>query len=229
MTAVFRREFRSFFASPIGYAVLALLLAVSGYYFTAYNPIYLALDLSGVSSLLVLPILTMRLFSEEKRQKTDQALLTAPVSLTGAVIGKFLSALLVFAIGISVTLVYAIVLATAGTPEWLMILGNYLGLLLFGGMIIAAGLLFSCLTESQLVAALCTFTFSLLLNLIDSLTSLLPSSKVVEAVVGFLSVSTRYQDFVQGTIQYDNILFFLSMQVLFLFLAVRVLDRRRWS
>ena len=110
-----------------------------------------------------------------------------------------------------------------------MILGNYLGLLLFGGMIIAAGLLFSCLTESQLVAALCTFTFSLLLNLIDSLTSLLPSSKVVEAVVGFLSVSTRYQDFVQGTIQYDNILFFLSMQVLFLFLAVRVLDRRRWS
>ena len=177
----------------------------------------------------MLPILTMRLFSEEKRQKTDQALLTAPVSLTGAVIGKFLSALLVFAIGISVTLVYAIVLATAGTPEWLMILGNYLGLLLFGGMIIAAGLLFSCLTESQLVAALCTFTFSLLLNLIDSLTSLLPSSKVVEAVVGFLSVSTRYQDFVQGTIQYDNILFFLSMQVLFLFLAVRVLDRRRWS
>ncbi len=236
MTAVFRREFRSFFASPIGYAVLALLLAVSGYYFTAYNLTYLALDLSGVfsalytvSSLLVLPILTMRLFSEEKRQKTDQALLTAPVSLTGAVIGKFLSALLVFAIGISVTLVYAIVLATAGTPEWLMILGNYLGLLLFGGMIIAAGLLFSCLTESQLVAALCTFTFSLLLNLIDSLTSLLPSSKVVEAVVGFLSVSTRYQDFVQGTIQYDNILFFLSMQVLFLFLAVRVLDRRRWN
>lgn len=236
MIAVFKKEFRAFFTSPIGYAVLALLIAVSGYYFTGYNMNQGSADLTSVfsalytvSALLVLPILSMRLFSEEKRQKTDQALLTAPVGLTELVLGKFFSALLVYAIGISITLVYAVVLATVGTPEWLVILGNYFGLLLFGGMVIASGLLFSCLTESQLVAALCTFAFSLFLNLMEYLTSMFPDSELIASAVEILSVGSRYNDFVLGSIQYDNILFFVSLQALFLFLAVRVLDRRRWN
>lgn len=87
--------------------------------------------------LLVLPVLTMRLLSEDKRQKTDQALLTAPVSLTGIALGKFLAALLVFAISISITLVFAIIIAFQVTPDWMVIIGNYIGLLLLGGTIIS--------------------------------------------------------------------------------------------
>ena len=179
--------------------------------------------------LLVLPILTMRLMSDDKRQKTDQALLTAPVSLTGIVMGKFLAALLIFAIGISITVVFAIVIAFQVTPDWMVIIGNFLGLLLLGGMVISIGLLISCLTESQFIAALGTFVVSFGLLMVDGLSTLFPSNGVVSAVVNFISVSQRYNDFTIGVINYDNVLFFLSMQALFLFLTVRVLDRKRWS
>lgn len=236
MSAVFKREFKAFFSSPIGYIVLAMLFCFSGYYFFLYNLTLGQKDLSGVFGgvftivmLLVLPVLTMRLFSDDKRQRTDQALLTAPVKLTGIVLGKFFAAMLVFAIGLCITLVYGIVIAFVVTPDWLTILGNFLGLLLLGGMVIAAGIFFSSLTESQFIAAICTFAFSFVLIMLDSLSSLFSSNEIVVAVVNFLSVTQRYNDFTLGAINYDNILFFLSMQALFLFLTVRVLDHKRWS
>ena len=209
MSAVFRREFKTYFTSPIGYFVLAMMFCFAGYFFYVANMALKSIDLTTVYSnlfsivmLLVLPILTMRLMSDDKRQKTDQALLTAPVSLTGIVMGKFLAALLIFAIGISITVVFAIVIA---------------------------GLLISCLTESQFIAALGTFVVSFGLLMVDGLSTLFPSNGVVSAVVNFISVSQRYNDFTIGVINYDNVLFFLSMQALFLFLTVRVLDRKRWS
>ena len=201
MTAVFKREFRAFFTSPVGYVVMAVLFCFSGWFFFLYNLASGSADMSSVFGnlftivlLLVLPILTMRLFSEEKRQKTDQALLTAPTSLTGIVVGKFLSALLMFAIGLSITIVYAVVIAVQVTPDWMVIIGNVVGLLLMS----------------------------------DNLKYLFNASWLA-AIVDFLSISQRYNDFTIGVIHYDDILFFLSMQVLFLFLTVRVLDRKRWS
>lgn len=236
MAAIFKREFKMFFASPIGYCVLAVIFAFSGFMFYTNNLISGSPDLTGVYEslfsvvlLLVLPILTMRLMSEEKRQKTDQALLTAPVSLTGIVVGKFLAALAVFAIALSVTLVYALIIATRVTPDWLVVFGNFIGMLLLGGMVIAVGLLISCLTESQIIAALGTFAASLVLILIDTLAYVFSGSEFVTAVVGFLSVSSRYNEFTVGVINYDSVIFFISMQALFLFLTVRVLDRKRWN
>ena len=177
----------------------------------------------------MLPVLTMRLLSDDKRQKTDQALLTAPISLTGIVAGKFLAALLVFAVGLSITLVLAIIIATKGvTVVWLEVLGNYFGLLLLGGMIISIGLLISSLTESQFIAALGGFLVSYSLLMVDAL-STLSSAGWVSSVINFLSVTQRYNNFTAGIIQYDDIVFFLSMQALFLFLTVRVLDRKRWN
>lgn len=235
MTAVFKREFRSFFTSPVGYVVLAVLFGFSGYFFFAYNLASGSTDMSGVFGnlftivlLLVLPVLTMRLFSDEKRQKTDQALMTAPTSLTGIVLGKFLSALLMFAIGLSITFVYAVVIAVQVTPSWMVIIGNILGLLLLGGMVISIGMLISSLTESQFISALGTFVVSFALLMIDNLKYLFDAGWLA-AVVDFLSINQRYNDFTIGVIHYDDILFFLSMQVLFLFLTVRVLDRKRWS
>ena len=235
MTAVFKREFRSFFTSPVGYVVLAVLFCFSGYFFFVYNLASGSADMSSVYGnlftivlLLVLPVLTMRLFSDEKRQKTDQALLTAPTSLTGIVVGKFLSALLMFAIGLSITIVYAVVIEVQVTPDWMVIIGNLLGLLLLGGMVISIGMLISSLTESQFIAALGTFVVSFALLMIDNLKYLFNASWLA-TIVDFLSINQRYNDFTIGVIHYDDILFFLSMQVLFLFLTVRVLDRKRWS
>ena len=236
MTAVFKREFKAYFTSPIGCCVLAIMFALTGFFFTAYNITYASPDMSVVFQtlqsyllILVLPILTMRLMSDDKRQKTDQLLLTAPVSLTGIVGGKFLAAAVLFAVGCSMTLVCAVIIAFQTPPDWMVIFGNYLGLLLLGGMVIAIGLLISSLTESQFIAALGSFLASLLLIMIDNLKSIFSSSELVASIVDFLSVNQRYASFTAGTIQYDDVIFFLSMQALFLFLTVRLLDRKRWN
>ena len=236
MSAIFKREFKTYFTSPIGYVVLAMIYGLSGYYFFMYNLANGYADLSYVFSsvmtllvLLVLPVLTMRLMSDDKRQKTDQALLTAPVSLTGIVLGKFFAALLLFAIGISIMLVFAVIIAVKVTPDWLVIFGNFIGLLLLGAMLIAIGLLISCLTESQFVAALGTFLASFALLMVDSIGSMLSSSTLVVTITDFLSISKRYSTFTSGLMQYDDIIFFVSMTALFLFVTVRVLDRKRWN
>jgi ABC-2 type transport system permease protein len=234
MSAVFKREFKSYFTSPIGYIVLAIMFFFAGWFFTGYNLAGHSTSLSGVYGLMLyvfiiaLPILTMRLMSDEKRQKTDQALLTAPVSLTGIVLGKYLAAMLLFLISLSITLVFAIVIAVQVTPDWSAILANFIGLYLLGGTVITIGLLVSSLTESQLLACVGTVFITACLMLIDML-SVSASGSLFSTVISFVSLSQRYNDFAVGVISYNNIIFFISMQVLFLFLTVRVLDRKRWS
>ena len=236
MGAVFRRELHSFFTNPIGYIVLAVMFCVSGYFFFYYNLSLNNADLTNVFVklfsvvLLALPFLTMRLFSEEKRQKSDQALLTAPVSLTAIVMGKFLATLLLYIIGLSIMIIYAVVIAFGGAvPDWTMLIGNYLGLALVGGLIISVGVFVSCLTESQVIAAIGTLAISLMLMCVDLIGVLFASFKWIADAAEFLSITSRYSDFVLGLIYYDNIFFFLSLQALFIFLTVRVLDKKRWD
>lgn len=235
MGAVFRREFKSFFTNPIGYVVLAVMFCASGLFFFTYN---MAGGLSSLSYLysslftivlLIVPFLTMRLFSEEKRQKTDQALLTAPTGLTGIVLGKFFAALALFALALSITLVYALVIALKVTPDWMVIAGNFLGLMLVGGMMIAIGLMISALTESQVIAALGTLAVSVILLCVDMLGSIFASITWLADAISFLSINNRYSNFTVGLIEYDNIIFFLSLQALFIFITVRVLDSKRWK
>lgn len=236
MGAVFRRELRSFFTNPIGYIALAVMFGISGYFFFHYNLSASSADLTNVFVnlfsviLLALPFLTMRLFSEEKRQKSDQALLTAPVSLTAIVMGKFLATLLLYVISLSITLVFAVVIAFGGAvPDWTMLIGNFLGLTLVGGMIIAIGVFVSSLTESQVIAAIGTLAISLLLMCVDLVGTLFASFKWIADTAEFLSITSRYADFALGLLYYDNVFFFLSLQALFIFLTVRVLDKKRWN
>lgn len=144
-------------------------------------------------------------------------------------LGKFFAALLIFALGSCIMLVYAVIISFQVSPDWVVILGNYVGMLLLGAMIISIGLFLSSLTESQLIAALGTFAVSFCLIMLDSLSSLFYGNEIINSVVSFLSVTQRYNDFTSGIISYDNIIFFLSIQILFIFLTVRVLDRKRWS
>ena len=234
MTAIFKREFKSFFTTPLGYVILIIFNLFSGVYFwfgTLYSG---SVDMSYVYSgftlivLSAMPIITMRLLSEERRQKTDQALLTAPVSLFGIVFSKFLAALMLYVIGISVTLVYSVVLAFVAQPAWNYILGNYLGLLLLGAALLSVGLFISSITENQLVAAIVSYAAMFLMLMSDTIANLFP----VQAVSDFfyyLSYQTRYDEFVSGVVSVDNVMFFVSTSAIFIFLTTRVMEKRRWS
>ena len=238
MSAVFKREFKSYFTTPLGYFVFAIIFFFGGWSFHDYNLVGGYADLSYVFSMLftcsalaVIPILTMRLMADDRRQRTDQALLTSPVRLTGIVMGKYLAALLVYALSTAITLVYALVISFKVSPDWSRVLGNYLGLVLLGGTMIAVGLLISALTESQLIAAMGTFAFSFLLMQLDSIAQNEFVSKIpyLPIALVYMSIQGRYTDFTLGLIAYSNVIFFVTIQGLFLFLAVRVLDRRRWG
>ena len=234
MLAIFKREFKSFFTTPLGYVILIIFNLFSGFYFwfgTLYNG---TVDMSYVYSgftvivLSAMPIITMRLFSEERRQKTDQALLTAPVSLFGIVMSKFFAALLLYVIGISVTLVYSTVLAFFAQPTWGYIFGNYLGLLLLGAALIAVGLLISSITENQLVAAIVSYAAMFFLLMLDTIAQYFPVQFISDLLYA-LSFQTRYDNFVAGIVNLSDVLYFISVTVVALFMTTRVIEKRRWS
>lgn len=233
MLAIFKREFKSYFTSPIGYVCLAVFAIFEGFYFSmVYSAGYP--DLSYVYSgmftiaLFIIPILTMRLLSDDKRQKVDQALLTAPISLWSIAVGKFLASLTVFTLGFSPTLIYQLILQAVSSPDWLVFFGNYLGIVLVGSALISLGLFISSLTESQVVSAVGSFAASLAIISLDSLMSVVKSD-FVSKIVSWISFSSRYSAFVSGTFDFTNLIFFLSFTAVFLFLTVRMLEKKRYS
>ncbi|MCC8195751.1 MAG: ABC-2 transporter permease [Ruminococcus sp.] len=242
MKAIFKRELNSYFTSLIGYIFLTAFYAASGVLFgiTAVSTssldglLYMTSDMSTMFTLLfyvlmvLIPILTMRTISEDMKNKTDQCLLTAPISLTSLVIGKYLAALVVYAMGVAATFVYAIVLNFFVEVQWLEVMGNIVGLLLIGAAFIAICMFVSSLTENQVIAAVGGFAAILCMYLISSIASLI-NVNWISNILYELSVVTRYTYFTYGIFDFSNVLFFVSMVVVFLFLTVRVIERRRWS
>lgn len=169
MTAIYQREMRSYLTSAVGYVFLAVFYAIAGYYFFATSLVSNSTDLSYVFSnlfsivIFLVPMLTMRLFSEERRQKTEQALFTAPVSFTGVVMGKFLACLTMYLLGMGVTLLYFLVMCAFQIPDVAVFCGNFLGLFLLGAALCAIGIFISSLTESQVIAAVGSLAIGLFL------------------------------------------------------------------
>ena len=234
MGAIYRREMSAFFNSSIAYIFLAVFYAFSGYFFSYSSLKYATTDMSGVFSsifiiiLIIIPIITMRLFSEEKKQKTEQGLLTAPVSLNEIVLGKYFSALTLYAIGIAIFLVYALILAFFGTVSWGMVLSNCVALLLLGGAFISVAMFVSAMTENQIVSAIAGMFALLILYLFDSVSTVIswqPLANLLEK----LSFYTRYYEFTQGIFDLSSVLFYISVIILFNFFTVRVFEKRRWS
>lgn len=233
MLAIFKREFKSYFISPIGYVILAVFLVFSGFYFSymysnGYPDITFVFSQMFPITLFIVPIITMRLMSEDRRQKVDQALLTAPVKLTSIILGKFLAALAVFALGYANTLIFQIIVCFYVNVNWLVYIGNLLGILLLGMALIAIGLFISALTESQVVAAVGTFAISMFILMLDNLAKTLNITAVTK-VSDWISFSGRYNTFVSGVFDYSNFIFFISIAAVFLFLAVRSLEKKRWA
>ena len=235
MMAILKRELSSYFTSPIGYVFLAVFYFFSGLFF--YSVLYsnttdITYVFSGLFTVLlfIVPLLTMRLLSEEKKQKTDQLLLTAPVSLTGLVMGKFLAALCMYAIALSVTVVYALILAGFASPEWMVVIGNIFGALHLGAALISIDLFISSMTENQMIAAVGSFAVMMFILMMDSFATMLPAAfSFVGTLLQSLSFMTRYTELTTGILNIGTVLFFVSVAVVFNFLTVRVLEKRRWS
>lgn len=234
MRAVFRREFRAYFQSPLGYVFIAVMYFFTAYYFFTFNLYQNTTDLSNLFNqlfsvvLFLAPILTMRLMSEEKRSRTDQLLLTAPVSRAGIVMGKYLSALCVYLVAISATVLISLVMSAYAAPDWPVIIGNIVGLALLGVSLIAICLFLSSITESQVIAAVCGFAASLFLILVDALVNVV-SGSLFKTIFSYMSFNTRYNGFTIGIIDFSNVLFFVSIAALFLLLTTSVLERRSWN
>lgn len=233
MLAILKREMSNYFTSPIGYIFLAVFYFFSGMFFTSVldaNTTDITYVFSSLFTVLVfiIPLLTMRSMSEEKKQKTDQLLLTAPVSLGALVLGKFLAAFLMYCIAVAVTVVYSLILAAFASPEWMVVIGNILGALLLGAALIAIGVFISSLTENQLIAAVGSFAVMMFILMIDGFASLIPNT-FIAGIVSSLSFMSRYTNFVTGILNISDLLFFLSFAVVFIFLTIRVLEKRRWG
>ena len=233
MFAIVKRELASYFKSAIGFVVLAIFYFFSGIFFYG---ICLAGDTTNLSYvfsdmfiivLFVIPILTMKLFSEEKRQKTDQALLTTPISLTKVVLGKFISAFIMILICMVIFLIYSIVMSFFSTLQWSVILCNIFGLILLCGALISIGIFISSLTESQVIAAIASLAAGLVIYLMKAITSLIPIKSIAEFLNNFSFVA-HYDDFTLGILSFSNVMFFITVTAMFVFFTVRILERKRW-
>ena len=217
-----------------GYVFLAIFYAFSGLFFYIFSLSVGSTDISSVFLMMFIvlmvfvPLLTMRLLSEDKKQKTDQLILTAPVSLLSIVMGKFLAAYAIFAIGVAVMPVYGFVMSTFATVSWLPIWGNTVGLLLLGGIFVSIGLFISSLTENQMIAAIGGFFINLMILLMNTLKSALPNG-FLRDVLSSISVYSRYSEITSGIFSLSSLIFFVSVIFIFLFLTVRVLEKRRWA
>ncbi|MGB6065033.1 MAG: ABC transporter permease subunit [Desulfomonilaceae bacterium] len=250
--AIFRKETANFFISPIAYTVIAIFLLVSGFFFwanvsfmslvslqAANNPmIAQRINLTDVVirplvqnmsivMLFVMPLLTMRLFSEEKKTGTIELLLTYPINDWAVLFGKYLAATLLLLVMLASTLPFMALLFGIGSPDPGTLLSCYLGLLFMGAAFMALGIFISSLTENQIIAAAVSFGSALLFWVL-SWSSTLTGEKV-GAVLRQLSILEHLESFNKGILALADVSFFLLFTAFFLFLTLRSLETNRWK
>lgn len=244
MGAIFRREMGAFFTSPIAYVYLTVYYVFAGVCFYLFTLSYGMADMASFFSMLfwatflLIPVLTMRSFSEEKMQKTDQGLLTAPVSLAGIVLGKYFAALMMYAIGLAIIFVYALILSFFGAVAWGIVAANFIALLLLGAAFIAVGVFISSLTENQFTAYIISLLLLFVMCVMQELAGLIGDANVPElfqpvmtglsTAMNAVSFYNKFYDFTCGLFDLSSVLFYVSTAAVFNFLTVRVLETRRW-
>ena len=230
---VYRRELASYFRSPIAYVVIAAFMALSGYFFSIAlfatrlaEMSYTFANLSVVV-LFIAPILTLKALVDERRSGTDELLLTSPISVPAIVVGKFLAAVTIYAVMLLVSGVFPLILSYLGDPDYGPIFSGYLGILLLGSALIAAGIFASSLTQDTMIAGMVGFVMMFGLWSFSWLSAALPGrwGEIAEK----LALIDRFDVFLRGVIDTVDIVFYLSYIFVFLFLAVRIVDKRRWS
>jgi len=243
------KELRSYFSSPIAYVIIGLFALLFGYFYYAYLYIFIrssaemmqgggrapninqqmiasVLQNSAVIILFVMPMITMRTYSEEKRSGTIELLLTSPVTDVQIILGKFFGAMGLYVAMLAVTVLYIAILFWFGNPEWRPIAAGYLGLLLMGGCFISVGLLISSLTKNQIVAGILTFTVFLMLWIINWIGE--SSGPTTREILNYLSITEHFNDFARGVIDTKHLIYYLSFITFGLFLTAKSVDSERW-
>jgi ABC-2 type transport system permease protein len=246
--AIADKELRSYFASPIAYIIIGLFALLFGWFFFVYLSVFVQRSSqammgggapninqdmirgvflnSAVIILFVMPMITMRTYSEEKRSGTIELLLTSPVTDFQIIMGKFLGALGLYAAMLLVTMLYIGVLFVYGNPEWRPIATGYLGLLLMGGCFLSVGLFISSVTKNQIVAGFLTFAVFLMLWVINWMAD--QSGPVMGAVLKYLSITDHFDDFARGIVDTKHVIYYVTFITFGLFLTAKSVDMERW-
>ena len=250
--AIWQREMKSYFVSPIAYVVLTIFLLIAGFFFytiltawvqqtmmqSAYGQGSPPVDVPGMVSrsffgtisvvlLFMIPMLTMGLFAEEKKRGTIELLLTTPVSNLQAMLGKYLASLTFLIVMYAASAITISALFLYGQPDWRPILAGYMGLFLYGSALLAIGLFISTLTENQIVAGVITLGVILLLWLIDALAT--GTQGMTRDVLNYMSVISHLDDFIKGVIDTTHVIFYVTFAFFALFLTYRSLESLRWK
>jgi ABC-2 type transport system permease protein len=246
-----KKELRTYFTSPIAYVVITVFLVLVGFFFYSllwwfnsqalqmsqnqyyasqininqmvYQPLF---NNISIILLLVIPLLTMRLFAEEKKIGTEELLYTSPVSVAEIILGKYLASLIVLLAMLGLTALLSVFTFLYGNPELAPILNGYLGLFLMGAAFIGIGIFFSSLTENQIVAAILTFGALLLFWIVNWASS--SASGVWKDVLNYLSFFQHFDNMTQGILDTTDLVYYLSFSAFGLFLTHSVIQSRRW-
>lgn len=232
MYAIFKREVKAYFYSPIAYVLIGMFIFISSIFFLQ-NLFGQSGDFNNnlqsmcVILLFIIPILTMKLLAEDRKNGTEVLLVTSPASLTNIVLGKFLAAFFVFFIMTVATFIYPIIQIAFGSALTAQLVGGYVGFILLGASCISVGVFASSLTENQIIAAVIGFISLLTMWLIDFVAKF--AQGIVSKVLMWFSIVSRYDDFNRGILNLSPIVYYLSFIAVFLFLTIRVIEKRRWS
>lgn len=231
--AITLKELKSYFVSPIAYVITAMFLLISGYFF------YLILSITkdagmmtylfgnmAVILLLITPLLSMRLFAEEQRNKTLEMLMTSPISDSGIVLGKFFASAILLALMLIMTLHFPLMLIYLGNPDGYTIISGYAGLFLMGCSFLAIGMLTSTWTQNQVVAAVSAFGISLLLWFLSAASDIAGSG--LGPVLSYISLNAHWESFAKGLLSLSDVIYYLSVIGILLFITTRSLETRRW-
>ena len=235
MLAIYKRELRSYFVGVIGYVFLVIYLVMSGTLFSYTTMFSMSADVTQyftlmlIFSAVVLPLLTMKSFSEERKTKTEQLILTAPISIPSMVFGKFLASYTVFGAATVFSSLYFLFLIPYAKLQFAILFGNLLALLLVGMVFISIGLFVSALTENQLSAAIGTIAIILAFLGIGLINNLIPTNYSIRFFFSAISIFSRFQSYVNGYFEFATLLYYLSVSGIFLWLTIRVYDRRRFG
>ncbi len=234
MKAIFKKEFDSYFLSPLGYIFVGIFMLMASWFFVERVILVGEASMANVFSdinfvyLFLAALLTMRLISEEKNKKTDQLLLSAPVSIPHIVLGKYFAALAVFGLTMLMSVIYPIILFSYANPSISEIISSYAGFILLWSSFIAIGLFISSLTESQMIAGVLTFAVLIAVNYAQSI-QLFTDNPVVVAIFNAISLFSHYDSFQTGVLSLKEVVYYISVSGAFIFLTVRVMDRRKVS
>ena len=243
---IFKKELRSYFGSPLAYIILVVFQVISARFFFLYLQGFLQFQLDpsyqmqlgelnlnnlvilpyfgtiSIVLLLIVPLITMRLIADEKKYYTAELLFTSPIRIRTIVVGKFLAALFLLLVMLLLSSINIFVLMVHGNPDFGAVISGYIGLFLLGASFLSVGIFASSLTDNQLIAAVISFGVLLVLWLVGAL------SDAESSLLGYISVINHYEDFGKGLIKLNDVVYYLSLIFLGVFLTYTSLESERW-